>query len=157
MNHFKYIIFIFFLFLFSCNRNVEIEEMNTFHNDRVLHIMKKNPSYKFNYFYYEVRNYDISNCLNLANKIEHFVDNNPISDVAKNKGIEIYYFFYPKKWWNRKINLNDTEEVSDNGLIYDRDLIALVSFRVDENRKYVKKTLVYDNKKIMYEKEKILK
>lgn len=155
MNYFKYIILIFLFF--SCNQNVEIEDMDKLHNDRVLHIISETPSYKFNYLYYEIKNYDDNNHLNLANEIEHFVDNNHISHVAKNKGIEIYYFFYPRKWGNKRINLDDAEEISDNGLIYDRDLIALVAFRLDENKNYIKKILVYDEKKILYEKEEVLK
>ena len=64
--------------------------------------------------------------------------------------------FYTKRWWYRRINLNDTEEISDNGLIYDRDLIALVEFILDENKNYIKKIIVYNKKEIMYERKEIL-
>ena len=52
--------------------------------------------------------------------------------------------------------MNDTEEISDNGLIYDRDLIALVEFILDENKNYIKKIIVYNKKEIMYERKEIL-
>ena len=48
------------------------------------------------------------------------------------------------------------EEISDNGLIYDRDLIALVEFILDENKNYIKKIIVYNKKEIMYERKEIL-
>ena len=64
--------------------------------------------------------------------------------------------FFTKRWWYRRINLNDTEEISDNGLIYDRDLIALVEFILDENKNYIKKIIVYNKKEIMYERKEIL-
>lgn len=126
--------------------------MDKLHNNSILENISSG-GHSFNYFYYEITNYNDND---LSNEIQNFMDNNIVSYVAKRKKAEIYCFFYPKKWWNRRINLNDTEEISDNGLIYDRDLIALVAYRLDENKNYIKKILIYNKKEIMYEKEEIL-
>ena len=121
--------------------------MDKSYNARILQIMNENSSYKFNYFYYEIKNYTHNDQSKVAYEREDFVDN---------RRAEIYCFFYTKRWWYRKINLNDTEEISDNGLIYDRDLIALVEFILDENKNYIKKIIVYNKKEIMYERKEIL-
>ena len=154
MNYLVYFI-ISFLF-FSCSKNIKISEMDKSYNARILQIMNEHSSYKFNYFYYEIKNYTPKDYSKVAYEIEDFVDNSYISFIAKNKRAEIYCFFYPKRWWYRRINLNDTEEISDNGLIYDRDLIALVEFILDENKNYIKKIIVYNKKEIMYERKEIL-
>ena len=154
MNYLVYFI-ISFLF-FSCSKNIKISEMDKSYNARILQIMNENSSYKFNYFYYEIKNYTHKDYSKVAYEIEDFIDNSYISSIAKNKRAEIYCFFYTKRWWYRRINLNDTEEISDNGLIYDRDLIALVEFILDENKNYIKKIIVYNKKEIMYERKEIL-
>jgi len=108
MNYLVYFI-ISFLF-FSCSKNIKISEMDKSYNARILQIMNENSSYKFNYFYYEIKNYTHKDYSKVAYEIEDFVDNSYISSIAKNKRAEIYCFFYTKRWWYRRINLNDTEE-----------------------------------------------
>ena len=70
--------------------------MDKSYNARILQIMNENSSYKFNYFYYEIKNYTHKDYSKVAYEIEDFVDNSYISSIAKNKRAEIYCFFILK-------------------------------------------------------------